>query len=334
VTAASSATAVVFVLNGQVWASSAAAPATWTLDSETLANGSYTFTVLTSGANGVIGSTTQTFTVSNSGTNPHPVSPNPTASAAYTPVSGTLFGPNGPSYLDVDQGQEDDCWLIADLAEVAARAPSDIVNMFTYDGTALENGSVVGIYTVRFYNAAGAPVYVTVDSELPDGGQLYDQPINGVLWVALAEKAYAIANGAGYVTTAHPGVDSYDALGSLANTGGDAAWALQAITGNTATDIGITSTNVATAWTSGQMIVLTTTTPSSSEIVSAHCYAVVGYNPSSSTPFELMNPWGGTTTSTACPQDSQVYGLFSTTAAFLTQNFVQDSLGTGTPAKS
>ena len=171
-TAAGSATAIAFVLNGQVWATSTTTPATWTLDSESLANGSYTFTVVASGANGIIGSTTKTFTISNSGANPYPVSPNPAASAAYSPVTGTLFGPNGPSFLDVEQGQENDCWLIADLAEVAARAPSDIVNMFTYDGTALENGSVVGIYTVRFYNAVGAPVYVTVDTELPDGGQL------------------------------------------------------------------------------------------------------------------------------------------------------------------
>src|SRR5262249_26278426 len=70
----------------------------------------------------------------------------------YTQVNGSLFGPNGPSYLDVQQGTSGDCWLLASLAEVAARSPSDITSMFTYNGTATENGVTVGIYTVRFYN--------------------------------------------------------------------------------------------------------------------------------------------------------------------------------------
>ena len=50
----------------------------------------------------------------------------PAAAAAYTPVSGSLFGADGPSYLDVHQGDVGDCWLMASLAEVAARDPADI----------------------------------------------------------------------------------------------------------------------------------------------------------------------------------------------------------------
>ena len=98
--------------------------------------------------------------------------------------------------------------------------------MFTYQGTTVENGATVGLYSVRFFNGAGVAKYVTVDTELPNGGQWYDQPQNGVLWVALAEKAYAEANGAGYVTTGTPGSDSYNALNA-----GNPVWALQAITG-------------------------------------------------------------------------------------------------------
>ncbi|MGA2621193.1 MAG: C2 family cysteine protease [Thermoguttaceae bacterium] len=121
----------------------------------------------------------------------------PAAATAYSPISGTLFSPNGPSYLDVQQGYVGGCWLLASLAEVAARYPQDIRSMFTAAGTTVENGATVSLYTVRFFNSVGVAEYVTVDTELPSGGTYYDQPVNGVLWVALAEKAYAEANGAG-----------------------------------------------------------------------------------------------------------------------------------------
>ncbi len=119
----------------------------------------------------------------------------PVAATSYSPVSGSLFGANGPSYLDVQQGQVGDCWLLSSLAETAARYPSDIRNMFTDLGTAMESGSVVELYKVRFFNTAGVPTYVTVDTELPSGGGYYAHTTNGVLWVAMAEKAYAQANG-------------------------------------------------------------------------------------------------------------------------------------------
>ena len=175
----------------------------------------------------------------------------PAAATAYTPVSGSLFGANGPSYLDVQQGDVGDCWLLASLAEVAARDPQDIRNMFTADGTAVENGATVSLYTVRFFNSTGVAKYVTVDTELPSGGDYYDQPANGVLWVALAEKAYAEANGAGTSPPATMGSDSYAAL-----NGGDPAWALQAITGKSASDFSINPSNIAAAWNAGEFIVL------------------------------------------------------------------------------
>jgi hypothetical protein len=251
---------------------------------------------------------------------------NPIANTPYIAVSGSLFGPDGPTYLDVQQGAVGDCWLLASLAEVAARAPADIDNMFTYDGTTLEHGSTVGVYTVRFFNSVGKPEYVTVDTELPSGGNWYDHPAYGVLWVALAEKAYAEANGAGYVTTSDVGSNSYDAL-----NGGFPSWALQAITGKSANIASINPTNIASAWTAGQLIVLWTTTPVSPLIVASHAYAVVGYNPSSSQPYEIYNPWG-TTSSGMALGDPEVYGLFYAGAAFLSQNFAWQSIGTGAAA--
>ncbi len=177
----------------------------------------------------------------------------PAAATAYSAVSGSLFGANGPTYLDVRQGEVGDCWLLSSLAEVATRDPADIRNMFTTDGTTVVNGATVSLYNVRFYNKAGVAEYVTVDTELPSGGAYYDQPQNGVLWVALAEKAYAEANGAGFVTTSSLGSGSYAALND-----GDPSWALQAITGKSASDFAINPTNIAAAWNAGELVVLAT----------------------------------------------------------------------------
>ena len=175
----------------------------------------------------------------------------PAAATAYANVSGSLFGASGPSYSDVQQGGVGDCWLLASLAEVAARDPADITSMFTAAGTAVENGVTVSLYNVRFYNSQGVAKYVTVDTRLPSAGGYYDQVSNGPLWVALAEKAYAEANAAGDVTTQYAGSDSYAAL-----NGGDPAWALSAITGKPASDFNINTSNLAAAWNAGDLIVL------------------------------------------------------------------------------
>jgi hypothetical protein len=251
----------------------------------------------------------------------------PTTSGTYTNVSGTLFGPNGPPYLDVQQGGIGDCWLLSSLAETAARDPQDIRSMFTADGTTLENGCIVNVYTVRFFEN-GVAKYVVVDTELPNCWN-HDQPVNSVLWVALAEKAYAEANGLGYVTTGSPDVDSYAAL-----NGGAPAWALRAITGKLATDFAINPNNIAAAWGKGELIVLTTSKPVSQYIVGDHCYAVVGYNGFALMPFQLFNPWG-TDSSGWAPSlfnNHKVYGLVWENATFLSQNFSGQSFGIGAAA--
>ena len=271
----------------------------------------------------------------------------PTAGSAYSAVPETkanfnspntvLYGSaQQPSYLDVHQGTEGDCWLLASLAAVAARSPSGIKSMFTFDGTGMENGAVVGFYSVRFFNSAGVAKYVTVDTELPSGGNLYDHPANGGLWVSLVEKAYVQANAMKYVTTAHVGTDSYDALGNLNNSGGNPTWALQAITGKSANSFSINPSNIAAAWNKGEYIVLaSSTTPTSSYIVGnrseTHAYAVVGYNASSSQPFKVFNPWGTNSSGWALGtfNGHQVYGLFTADAAFLSHNFASQFVGSG-----
>ena len=147
------------------------------------------------------------------------------------------------------------------------------------------------------------------------------------LWVALAEKAYAEANGLGLVQTNHVSLNSYDALND-----GDPAWALQAITGNPATDYSINPTNIASAWNAGQLIVLcarprrpaptswrTTATPSSATTRRAASRSSCSTR-GAPTPRGGRRPPASTGTK---------YGLFTANAAFISQNFDQQSIDTG-----
>jgi hypothetical protein len=258
----------------------------------------------------------------------------PAAATAYSSVSGTLFGPNGPSYLDVQQGFLGDCWQMASLAEVAARVPADIKSMFIFDGSTVENGSQVNVYSVRFFDSTGVAHYVTVDTELPSGGAYYDRPVGGagavngsacpVLWVALAEKAYAEANAEGIVTTHNDGTNAYAVM-----SGGDPVWALRSITGNPASDYSINPSDVVNAWNAGKLVVLCTSSPVSSYIVGNHCYAMVDYNASGSLPFEIFNPWGTDANGWAPGNANKIYGLFWANAPFVSQNFSLESFGVG-----
>lgn len=257
----------------------------------------------------------------------------PLADTAYQPASGSLFGANGPLYTDVHQGNMGDCWLLSSLAEVAYRDPADIKSMFTAEGTTTENGATVSLYQVRFYNPSGVAQYVTVDSELPSGGSEYDNTSNGVLWVALAEKAYAQANGAGFVQTNSPGSDSYAAL-----NGADPAWALQAISGKSASHIAVNPANVAAAWNAGDLIVLGSSSNANDNLIvgdtthGTHAYAMVGYTGSGATPFELFNPWNDSTVvnQTTNYYGHQVYdGTCYISGSMISSDFANVSVGAG-----
>jgi hypothetical protein len=180
---------------------------------------------------------------------------------------------------------------------------------------------------VCFY-VNGTPDYVTVNDQLPvatadpsyNDGYAFDDPLDGVLWVALAEKALAQENLSGQIETSDPGVDSYAAL-----NGGQPSVALAAITGWSSAyfDItpGVTAQQIAAALQAGDLVCIGT--PDSSNIdpqlVGGHCYAVIGYDPSSSLPFEVFNPWGVRTYSMT---GGQTYGLFDANGTFLEDNFV------------
>ncbi len=244
-------------------------------------------------------------------------------SCRYTREGATgykLFGPGGPSFADVEQRQLGDCWLLAGLAEVAAQRPDIISNMF------INNGN--GTWTVRFY-VNGRPDYVTVNDQLPVndyGNFVYDAPRDGVLWVALAEKAYAIENLMGGVQTGRPGSCSYGALEC-----GFTSWSLAAITGWSSDEFSFptdaTSDDIADALDSGKLVCLGTPGKDAwgnlpdidSHLAPGHAYAVVGYDPSSSYPFHVFNPWG---LSTYGNTNGATWGQFWSTGWFLEENFV------------
>ncbi len=291
----------------------------------------YYFDVGASNAYGTTWAAYKSATTPNSSNNPT----EPSAQyGTYAAVSGSLFGANGPQFTDVHQGDVGDCWLMASFAAVAARYPSDITSMFTSAGTSVVNGTTVNDYKVRFYNASNQAVYVTVDTALPKSGSsfVYDQVSNGVLWVALLEKAYAEANGMGYVTTSHPKQNSYESLDS-----GSPSWALQAITGKSSGVYSVNPTNLAAAWKAGDIIVMGSSSSANDNLIvgdsgGTHAYAVVGYNASSSSPFELSNPWGVSSTINGLTtyNGHNVYGgAFWASSSLISQDFAGQYYGFG-----
>jgi len=217
----------------------------------------------------------------------------------YGEVSGNLFGADGPMYSDVAQGFVGDCYFMAGLGEEALRSPQTIQKMFT------DNGD--GTFTVRFFRN-GSPVFVTVNRELPlnmdDGGTAWfadfgtpdtkgvrnksDNP-NNVLWVALAEKAYAQLNESGWTgqdgTNSYPGID-----------GGWASNALVQLTGHSFNDTFTSASGsqaaFATALSQNKAVLLTSPdSPADSFIVHDHLYMVIGFD-STTGKYELYNPWG------------------------------------------
>ena len=221
----------------------------------------------------------------------HPVASFNGTTFVYAKASGTLFGSNGPQYTDVNQGEVGDCYFVGTLAEIALQDPAAIKNMFIVNGD--------GTYTVRFFNGQQAE-YVTVDSQLPvtSSGTLIFSGMgqrvtntSNVLWVDLAEKAYAQINQSGWLREHLPGSgqNSYQAI-----SGGYMSDVVLQVTGHSSSvnNLGSTGTTLAAAFTSGHMVELgSINSPTDTSVVGDHCYAVVGYN-ATTKEFTLFNPWG------------------------------------------
>lgn len=211
----------------------------------------------------------------------------------YATAAGTLFGAGGPKYTDVKQGAVGDCYFVATLGETALKLPSAIQSMFVVNGD--------GTYGVRFYQN-GTARWVTVDSQLPtyNGGYfLYANmgaranSTSNVLWVALAEKAYAQMNEAGWLRpsswgggqNAYTGIEGglfTDAAKQIANRSGSN------YTVNGASD-DVSMNNAVTA---GKLIGFASkSSPGDSRIVGNHQYVLISYNATTKT-VTLFNPWG------------------------------------------
>jgi hypothetical protein len=245
----------------------------------------------------------------------HPDASYPGQTVTYVTAAGTLFGSGGPKYSDVYQGAVGDCYFVATLGEIALKSPQSITSMFIVNGDST--------YTVRFYNN-GQARYVTVDSKLPTYGGGYflyanmgDQASNpnNVLWVALAEKAYAQLNECSWLRPAAwgGGVNSYNGI-----EGGWFDDVTAQVANRVATDYYVNGTADATAlqnaFNAGKLIGFASTQdPANANIVGNHQYVVVGYNATTKV-VTLFNPWG-------INNGSQYPGLVQLSLSQLTDSF-------------
>lgn len=232
----------------------------------------------------------------------------------YTNATGTLFNV-GPSLNDIKQGYVGDCYLLAALGSIASRNQQAIRDIFD------DNGD--GTFTVRFFgrNSAGVATadYVTVNRRLPTYSSIYlyyaglgakTSDPNAVLWVALAEKAYAQWNETG--RAGRDGTNSYAGI--------EGGWMSEVnfqILGYNSTNYSFSTTTQQTlinAIHSGLAVTAGTKTSVPSNLVASHAYSITGYN-SSTGRFTLYNPWGNTHPSPLSWAELQShFSMFTTTS--------------------
>ena len=233
----------------------------------------------------------------------------PTFSVSYSADTAQLFGANGPSMNDVNQGYLGDCYFLSSVAEVAEQDSGIISSMFTSNGN--------GTYGVRFY-VDGKAKFVTVNDSLADGGGIFNKASD--IWASLAEKAYAQLQAGGAVTGNAISGNSWSAIGS----GGNPTYALEEITGASAmtdfyasgtswTTVVYNSSLAETSFASGSStasvltiletdlsegddLVLSSCTNATDSsgyetLVADHAMSIYGYS-SSNGLLDIRNPWG------------------------------------------
>ena len=208
-----------------------------------------------------------------------------------------LFGSGGPTYQDVNQGYLGDCYFLSSLGEVALKDPTAIENMISSNGN--------GTYSVRFF-VKGQADYVTVNSELPVmGGYRWANGstlefANGTTdnWVALVEKAYAQLNAqtnAPHGFQLHTASDSYEGL-ATGTAGALTMITDQSVTGyslssaDSATQLASIMSSMASDWSKGEEILMSTPASSNGNLVGSHMYMITGVNAAADT-FTVQNPW-------------------------------------------
>lgn len=215
-----------------------------------------------------------------------------------------VFGPLGPVVTDVNQGHIGDCYLMADLAELALQNPAAIRDMITDLGG--------GVYAIRFYEN-GVAQYETVNTQLYNGGWTFNHGDN--IWASLIEKAYTQFKAEGQTpnsyTTIGNGGDEVDAMASLTGIsqyeefGSDkkSGWsetnyneAKANYSNQTRVSSAAVLAEVVTALNTGKSVLVdswATTFDAAGKIqlANAHVFAVYGYD-SATQELELRNPWG------------------------------------------
>jgi hypothetical protein len=209
-----------------------------------------------------------------------------------------LYGPSGaPTIQDVNQGYFGDCYFVSSLGEIALQDPFAIENMISSNGN--------GTYSVRFF-VNDQPDYVTVNSQLPvmtgyqwaNGSGL--EFANGKTddWVGLVEKAYAQLNAQ---TAAPHGMELNTASDSYAGIAAGNGSALTLITDQSeapttlspwspASSLGSILTNLASSFSAGEEVLMSTPGNSSGNLVGDHMYMVTGVNAATGT-LTIQNPW-------------------------------------------
>ena len=219
--------------------------------------------------------------------------------STYKTSTNPLYGASGaPSYLDINQGYDGDCYFLSSIAVVALEDPTGIESMITNNGN--------GTYGVRF-DVNGQADYVTVNGALPNmpsgysyaNGSTLEFANGSVLWPELLEKAYAQLNAQ---PNAPHGADLNAASDSYAGISAGGAYALTEITGQSvsgfnlapstsASTLGSDNTKLAAAFSSHQELLVATSNNVSGNLVADHMFEVVGYNATSDM-LTLHNPWG------------------------------------------
>lgn len=225
----------------------------------------------------------------------------------YVDYSSTnpLFGPNGPQYTDVNQGELGDCYFKSAMAETALQDPSLIENMIKSNGN--------GTYSVDFH-LNGKDDYVTINTQLPtwtansgsyqsgSGSKLvFDNFTPGQpMWAALIEKAYVQFEAQTATTPGYLGVHN-NAYEDIEEGGGNAITAItgQYYTGywdqlsNTESKsyMSTLSDDILNSFNSHDDIIMATMGGDGGNVVGGHMYQVIGYDASTQT-VTLHNPWG------------------------------------------
>ena len=208
-------------------------------------------------------------------------------SAGNPNISGDL--------TNIEQGDTGDCYFLAALLTVAARAPDTIAKMVH------DNGN--GTYTVSFhsrYDGVPDPVQVTVNGDLPyNRGKPVENGVEkiggkNVSWAAIIEKGWAAAN-----RNSYKGIEGTDLSNAQDH---DVHNGLYAITGKVGVDrnpggpmTGVSFEQMQQDFANG--LVTLGTSNSHGKLVSDHSYALLGVNSAKQT-VVVGDPQGGQSTLT------------------------------------